>query len=208
LASTLPVGTQGYALPIPSIFHDVFLLRSLKGLTPLVLGIRKRGYIMFSRWFQKPGQVIRNFTAPIHQKLMQDPDRQTLNEIRKQLTDIVFDVTTMFDEYATKLDEYYEKHPPFASRNEDDNFVDFNELVKDAFSAGSHQLLDRWAVTYPLAHQEQLARPISHYVRGFEGYLHDWDQVAAQDGWPKEAKAYWEYLVSELTAKLSVPLAN
>lgn len=151
---------------------------------------------------QNPKNGLPEYIAFIS-KEMHNPDRKDLSEIRKRLRDGVFNVSTMLDEYEEKLNEYYENHPPFVSHKESENFSDFNEIVRDAFSAGSYKLLKTWAVDYPLNNETQLVHPISHYITGFEGFIENWETAASASGWPLDAKAYWEYLVMSLQPKPS-----
>lgn len=162
---------------------------------------------MSPQWFQKPKTSLTEYIAFIS-KEMSNPDKRDLRDIRKRLRDGVFDISTMLDEYEAKLNDYYEKHPPFSVCDEEENFSEFGEIVKDAFSAGSYKVLQKWAVDYPLNNPDRLAHPISHYTKGFEGFVANWESAASVDGWPSEARVYWDYLVMALQPKSSMPVSQ
>jgi hypothetical protein len=150
-------------------------------------------------------EALERHLAPVKENLrkMNNPDKHSLREIRDELTNVVIDVAETLRLYSEKFDKYYEKHKPFSHGNEEKDIEDFMSLVRDSFITGNYSLLKRWAVDYPARNPAVLKQPLSYYVKNFQDDLEDWVSVAAEEGWHPESKAYWEYLVAELSAKMS-----
>ena len=125
-----------------------------------------------------------------------------IDEIRTHLTTTVGNISEVLRLYEKKFDDYYNQSKPFSNGDAFQDGDDFAKIVRDSFSIGSYLLLRKWAIDYPLNEPKVLKETLSFYVKYFTEDLENWNQNYAQQGWHPDSKEYWEYLVSELAAKV------